>query len=469
MDTSKRRTIPLQPNVDLSKSQGPCTPAEVKQMKGISYASAVGSIMYAVRCTRHDIAFSHNLTSRYQQNPGESYWTTVKIILKYLRNTKYMFLFYGGESTTNLSVTCYIDASWETDRDDLRSQTGFVFMMNGGVVDWKSSKQSTTVMSSMKAEYIAVAKATMEAIWIRKFIYGLGVVPNIDKCMDMYYDNTGAIIVADEPGVQKGAKHFQRKYHFIQEAIQEGDILILKVHTDNNLADPFTKPMSCTKHVEHARSIRLRPHLQEVQEVNMIVEEEEDNWMTPIIKCLEEGVWPTEENEARTLQMKISQYVMEEGVLFKKSYLALMLRCVGPLQANYIIREVHEGACGMHAGSRSVIAKIMRQGYYWPTMHRDAKEELNKCDSCQIHALVPRLPNTRLTSIMSPWPFYQWGLDIMRPLSEGPSKLKFIIVAIDYFTKWMEAKPLAKTTCKEVKKFVWENIMVWTSESDRVR
>ncbi|GJW33045.1 reverse transcriptase domain-containing protein [Tanacetum coccineum] len=116
----------------------------------------------------------------------------------------------------------------------------------------------------------------------------------------------------------------------------------------------------------------------DAQEVNTIVEEEEDNWITPIIKCLEEGIWPTDENEARSLRMKISQYVIEEGVLFKKSYLALMFRCVGPLQANYIIREVHEGACGMHAESRSVVVMIMRQGYYWPTMYRDAKKEIEK-------------------------------------------------------------------------------------------
>ncbi|GJX68463.1 reverse transcriptase domain-containing protein [Tanacetum coccineum] len=114
----------------------------------------------------------------------------------------------------------------------------------------------------------------------------------------------------------------------------------------------------------------------DTQEVNAIVEEEEDNWMTPIIKCLEEEVWPTDENEARTLRMKISQYVIEEGVLFKMSYLSLMLRSVRPLQANYIIREVHEGACEMYAGAR--------------------------CDSCQIYASVPRLLKTQLTSIMSP-------------------------------------------------------------------
>ncbi|GKE91507.1 retrotransposon protein, putative, ty1-copia subclass, partial [Tanacetum coccineum] len=120
MDTSKRGTIPMQPNVDLSNTQGPSRPAE-------------------------------NLTSRYQQNLCKSHWTAIKNILKYLRNTKDMSLVYGGDSTTELCVTCYTDASWETDRDDIRSQTGFIFVMNGGAVDWKSSNQSTTTMSSMEA------------------------------------------------------------------------------------------------------------------------------------------------------------------------------------------------------------------------------------------------------------------------------------------------------------------------------
>ncbi|GJZ72810.1 reverse transcriptase domain-containing protein [Tanacetum coccineum] len=88
----------------------------------------------------------------------------------------------------------------------------------------------------------------------------------------------------------------------------------------------------------------------DAKEINAFVKEEGDNWMTPIIKCLEEGIWPKERNEALCLRVKIHQYVMEEGVLFKKSYLMPMLRCVGPLQANYVIREIHMGACGMHPG-----------------------------------------------------------------------------------------------------------------------
>ncbi|GKC52883.1 reverse transcriptase domain-containing protein [Tanacetum coccineum] len=197
----------------------------------------------------------------------------------------------------------------------------------------------------------------------------------------------------------------------------------------------------------------------EAKEINAVVEEEGYNWMDPIIKCLEEGVFPKDKNEAQCLRVKIHQYVIEDGVLFKKSYLVPMLRYVGPLHANYVIREIHMGAYGMHYRPRSVVAKAMRQGYYWPTMHRDVKEEIQKCDSCQIHALVPKFPKALMTSIMALWPFYQWGMDILGPLPNASGRVKFVIVAIDYFTKWIEAKPLARVTSKEVKRFVWDNIV----------
>ncbi|GKG36170.1 hypothetical protein Tco_0443848, partial [Tanacetum coccineum] len=137
----------------------------------VPYASTMGSIMYAVRCTRPDVAFSQNITSRFQQNPGEPHWTAVKTILNYLRNTKDMFLVYGGNPEAELRVDYYCDAGFETDIDDTKSQTRYVFILNGGAVDWKSSMQSTTAMSATEAEYIAA----MEVVWIMKFISGLGI------------------------------------------------------------------------------------------------------------------------------------------------------------------------------------------------------------------------------------------------------------------------------------------------------
>ncbi|GJY89187.1 hypothetical protein Tco_0503815 [Tanacetum coccineum] len=127
MDNSKRSHIPKQERIDLNKTQGASTPKVVKHMQNVPYASAVGSIMYAVRCTRPDVAFAQNITSRFQQNPGECHWTTVKNILKYLRNTKDMFLVYGGNLEAELRVDCYCNAGFETDIDDMKSLTGYAW------------------------------------------------------------------------------------------------------------------------------------------------------------------------------------------------------------------------------------------------------------------------------------------------------------------------------------------------------
>nr|GFB58530.1 retrotransposon protein, putative, Ty1-copia subclass [Tanacetum cinerariifolium] len=158
----------------------------------------IGSIMYAMRCTRPDVAFAQNITSRFQQNSGDIHWIIVKNILKYLRNTKDMFLVYGGNLKRELRVSCYTDARYLTDTDDLKSQTGYVFILNGGAVDWKSVKQSIFATSSAEAESTVAFDAFKEAVWVRKFIFGLGVVPTIEEPISMYCDNTGAIAIANE-------------------------------------------------------------------------------------------------------------------------------------------------------------------------------------------------------------------------------------------------------------------------------
>ncbi|GKA61298.1 retrotransposon protein, putative, ty1-copia subclass [Tanacetum coccineum] len=229
MENSKRGSIPMQEKLRLSKSQGASTPAELKRMQNVPYASAVGSIMYDVRCTRPDVAFAQNITSRFQQNPGDLHWTTVKNILKYLRNTKDMFL------------------------------TGYVFVLNGGAVDWKSAKQSIFATSSAEAEYIAAFDASKEAVWVRKFISRLGVVPTIEKPINIYCDNTKAIVIANESGITKGARHFRAKVHYLCEVIKFGDIKLEKVHTNDNLADPFTKLLAFSKHSELTRNIGMFP------------------------------------------------------------------------------------------------------------------------------------------------------------------------------------------------------------------
>ena len=225
-------------------------------MNAIPYASAMGSIMYAMLCTRPDVSYALSATSRYQSDPGESHWIAVKNILKYLRRTKDVFLVYGGEE--ELVVNGYTDASFQTDKDDFRSQSGFVFCLNGGAVSWKSSKQETVADSTTEAEYIAASEAAKEAVWIKKFVSELGVVASASSPMDLYCDNSGAIAQAKEPRSHQKSKHILRRFHLIREIVERGDVKICKVQTDLNIADPLTKPLPQPKHEAHTRAMGIR-------------------------------------------------------------------------------------------------------------------------------------------------------------------------------------------------------------------
>ena len=256
MEESKKGFLPMSHGVYLSKELCPKTQDERDRMKRIPYASAIGSIMYAMLCTRIDVSCALSTCSRYQSDPGERHWMAVKNILKYLKRTKDMFLVYGGED--ELTVRGYSDASFQTDKDDYRSQSGFVFCLNGGAVSWKSSKQSTVADSTMEAEYIALSDAAKEAVWIKKFITELGVVPTIVDPIDIYCDNNGAIAQAREPRSHQKSRHILRRFHLIREIVERKDVQISKVHTDDNLADPLTKPLSQQKHDRHLRSFGIK-------------------------------------------------------------------------------------------------------------------------------------------------------------------------------------------------------------------
>ncbi|XP_057793186.1 secreted RxLR effector protein 161-like [Salvia miltiorrhiza] len=225
-------------------------------MKRIPYASAIGSIMYVMTSTRPDVAYALSMTGRFQQNPGEVHWRTVKTILKYLRRTKEYFFVYGGQP--ELSVTGYIDASFQTDHDDYKSQSGYVFILNGGAVSWNSSKQSTTADSTTEAEYIAASEAAKEAVALLEFVKELGVIPSTNCAIPLYYDNTGAVAQANEPRPTNRNKHIPRRYHLIREIIERGDVKLERVPTDDNLADHFTKPLCIAKHNKHFESLGVR-------------------------------------------------------------------------------------------------------------------------------------------------------------------------------------------------------------------
>ena len=130
-----------------------------------------------------------------------------------------------------------------------------------------------------------------------------------------------------------------------------------------------------------------------------------------------------------------------------------------PRKVNEILTELHEGVCGSHVGGCSLAHWAMTQGFWWPRMQKDVVEYVRKCEQCQKHALLTHQPTGHLNPISNPWPFAQWGLDILGPFPWAMGNRRFILVDVDYFTKWAEAETLANIQDVDVKKFVWKNII----------
>ncbi|XP_022014583.1 uncharacterized protein LOC110914071 [Helianthus annuus] len=230
--------------------------------------------------------------------------------------------------------------------------------------------------------------------------------------------------------------------------------------SENKHVDALSK-LAATSFKHFAKEVRSEvlsnPSIP-LKQVN-IIEAGNPSWMSPIIMYLQHGKLPEGKAEARKIQNKALNYEMADGILYRKSFMSPLLRCVDKTDAQYLVREIHEGLCGIHAGPRMVVEKIMSAGYYWPGMHVDAVELLRKCAACQRHAPKTLRPKNPLVPVTSAWPFQQWGIDLVGPFPDAPGVVKVIIVAFDYFTKWVEAKALASTTAMVICKFIWDHII----------
>ncbi|XP_024046702.1 uncharacterized protein LOC112101040 [Citrus clementina] len=182
--------------------------------------------------------------------------------------------------------------------------------------------------------------------------------------------------------------------------------------------------------------VKSRPSIE--QNLGVLRIEQKSSWRDPIVSYLRDGALPPDKLRARKIRAQASRYTMIDGVLYRRGYTLPFLRCLDDDDADYVLREVHEGICGNHSGGRSLAHKVLRQGYFWPTMHQDAQRKTRSCASCQSFANFSNQPPEKLTSMASPWPFAQWGIDLIGPLPKGRGAATHAIVAIDYFTKWIE-------------------------------
>ncbi|XP_020236657.1 uncharacterized protein LOC109816175 [Cajanus cajan] len=183
------------------------------------------------------------------------------------------------------------------------------------------------------------------------------------------------------------------------------------------------------------------------------------DWRDEIKAFITNGVTLADPTDAKRLRTQANRYVVIAGLLYRRGFSTPLLKCLDPTKANYVIREVHEGICGMHSGARTTVSKLLRVRYYWPTMNTDCETFVKKCQPCQKHGNLIHQPAEQLHCIPPAWLFATWGADILGPFPVAKGQCKFLIVAVDLFTKWIEAEPLACISAHQVQKFLWRNII----------
>ncbi|XP_022158485.1 uncharacterized protein LOC111024965 [Momordica charantia] len=198
---------------------------------------------------------------------------------------------------------------------------------------------------------------------------------------------------------------------------------------ENSNADALAK-LASTYETDLARSVSMEildtPSI--LEPVMIEVNSQLPLWMDPIKEFLAGNVL-VDAKEAKKMSWRIARYLLRDRTMYWCGFSLPLLQCISKENGNYVLREVHEKVCGNHLGVRSLSAKIIRQGYYWPTIDQNAKEFVKACDNCQRFANIIHQPSELLTRISAPWPFAKWGVDLIRPFPLGKGQTKYVVIA----------------------------------------
>lgn len=250
MSDCKSVYTPCDPNVQLKNANN-----EKEIMKNIMYRELIGCLLYLSQSTRPDIAYIVNQLSRYNNRATTQHWIAAKRVLRYLKgtiNTKLTF------KKNNNNIIGYCDADWATDTEDRRSCSGYIFIFQGAAISWCSKRQSTIALSSTEAEYMSLATATQEAIWLKQleedFFPSMSCIP-----ITMYCDNQSAIRISGNDMYHARSKHIDVRYHFVRERIANNQVAVKYMSTQDMLADALTKGLHRPKHQFFSKAMGLRP------------------------------------------------------------------------------------------------------------------------------------------------------------------------------------------------------------------
>ena len=262
LQDAKPVSTPLSSGVRLTQDDCPIMDEEKSDMANVPYASLVGALMYAAIGTRPDIAFSVGALSRFLSNPGRHHWKEAKRMLTYLKGTSHYAIQYSSSMSSPGKATGYSrgvamkpvesplegfsDSDWAGCVDTQRSTSGFVWMMNGGTICWRSRLQSIVALSSTEAEYVRATPAVQEILWLRDLLCELGINDRSPSLLNM--DNRGAVALTRRAGDSNRTKHIDIRHHFIRSHVEHKCIKVQYTPTDEMIADILTKNLGRMKH-----------------------------------------------------------------------------------------------------------------------------------------------------------------------------------------------------------------------------
>ena len=208
-----------------------------KSVDPFLYRSMIGSLLY-LTASRPDISYSVGMCARYQVNPKESHMAALKRIIKYVKTTAEFGVWYSNDTSDVL--TGYSNANWVGIADDRKSTSGGCFYVGNNIVSWMSKKQNSISSSTVEAKYIVVGSCCTQLLWMQKLLHDYGIC---QEHLTIYCDNTGAINIFKNPVQHSRTKQIEIRHHFIRELVEDGTLTLEFIHTDDQKADLFTKPL----------------------------------------------------------------------------------------------------------------------------------------------------------------------------------------------------------------------------------
>lgn len=223
--------------------------------ESIRYRNLIGELLYVSAGTRPDISYSVNYLSRFQNCYDATHYKYALRVVKYLYETRDMSLRYSRKENSE-KIDCFVDSDHAGDSVDRKSTSGYVIRMGGNAIFWKSKKQNVVVKSSTFAEYVALSEAVTELLFIRNLSNEMFDM-KIDAPIKIYEDNSGAVSIAKFGNFTKNSKHIEIQYHYINENYTNKIIDIIKIKSEQNLADILTKALSKDKFIRNRMKLKI--------------------------------------------------------------------------------------------------------------------------------------------------------------------------------------------------------------------